>query len=94
MTKKIGIRELARNIKILDEYDLIEIEDKKSKKSKGIFVSNKYAEEIKKLIEEKEKKEKEAKLDRILQFAGILEGEIPDVSHQELKAMKREKYEE
>ncbi len=94
MTKKIGVRELARNIKILDEYDLIEIEDKKSKKSKGIFVSNKYADEIKKLIEEKEKKEKERKLNRILQFAGILEGEIPDVPYSQLRAMKREKYEE
>ncbi len=75
MTKKIGIRELARNIKILDEYDLIEIEDKKTKKSKGIFVSNKYADEIKKLIEEKEKREKEERLKRILKFAGSIEME-------------------
>jgi len=39
---KIGIRELVRDTSILDRYDYIEIEDKKTHKSKGIFVSGKY----------------------------------------------------
>ncbi len=75
MTKKIGVRELARNVKILDEYDLIEIEDKKSKKRKGIFVSDKYADEIKRFIEAKERKKREDRLKKIMKFAGSIEME-------------------
>ncbi len=73
MTKKIGVRELARNIKVLDEYDILEIEDKKTKRCKGVFVSSKYANEVKKFIENKEKESKERKLRSLMQFAGTIQ---------------------
>ena len=71
---KIGIRDLVRNTNILEKYDYIEIEDKKTRKSKGLFISDKYADEIKKFLDEKISKEKQEKLNRLMKFAG--KGEI------------------
>ena len=47
MTMKVEMRELARNSNILDGYDYVEVEDKKTHQFKGLFVSPKYAEEFK-----------------------------------------------
>ena len=67
MTMKIGIRDLVRNSNILDGYDYVEVEDKKTHEYKGLFVSPEYADEIK---EEKISKEMKEKLDVIEKFAG------------------------
>ncbi len=67
---KVGIRELARNSNILDGYDYIEVEDKKTHEYKGLFVSPKYAEEFKRFLEEKEAKAIQEQLDEIMQFVG------------------------
>jgi hypothetical protein len=48
---RIGIRELVRDTSVLDRYDYIEIEDKKTHKLKGIFVSNEYAKDIEEFLE-------------------------------------------
>jgi len=74
MTKRVGIREFVRNSKILDEYDYIDIEDKKTHEYKGLFISAKYADEFKKLIEARIKQEREKELDVIRRFAG--KGEV------------------
>jgi len=71
---KVGMRELARNSNILDGYDYIEVEDKKTHEYKGLFVSPKYAEEFKSFLEDKISKEQQEKFDRIQKFAG--RGEI------------------
>ena len=42
MTAKVGIRDIVRNFSMLDKYDYIEIEDKKTHKIKGMFISDKY----------------------------------------------------
>jgi len=39
VTMTVGMRELARNSKILDGYDYVDVEDKKTHKPKGLFVS-------------------------------------------------------
>jgi len=84
---KIGIRELVRDTSILDRYDYIEIEDKKTHKSKGIFVSGKYVKDIEKFLEEKEQKQIQEKLDALNSFAGSLTGMLGDeVSIQSIKA--------
>ena len=70
MTKRVGIREVTRNFSILDEYDYVDIEDKKTHEYKGMFISSKYAKEFKKFLDEK----KQEKLDRLRKFAG--KGEI------------------
>jgi hypothetical protein len=53
MTTTLSIRELTRSGKTLLDYDYIEIEDKKAHQYKGIFVPNRYAEEVKELINSK-----------------------------------------
>ena len=66
MTKKVGIREVSRNFSILDEYDYVEIEDKKTHEIKGMFISSKYIEEFKNFLDQK----KQEKLDRLKKFSG------------------------
>ncbi|AEA33703.1 hypothetical protein Hipma_0733 [Hippea maritima DSM 10411] len=62
ITAKMGVKDLISNLNKLNEFDYIEIEDKKSKKLKGVFISAKLAMEFKKFLEEKSDKETEEKL--------------------------------
>ena len=71
----IGIRELARNSNILDGYDFVDVEDKKTHEYKGLFISPKYANEFKDFLAEKTSKERQEKLDRLEPFVGALEFE-------------------
>lgn len=66
----MSIRELTRNGSMFGEYDYIDIEDRKSHEYKGVFISSKHAEDVKKFLERKLAKEKQEKLDRIMKFAG------------------------
>ena len=75
MTMKVGIRELARNSNILDGYDYIEVEDKKTHQFKGLFVSPKYAKEFKKFLENKISAHIQEQLNEIQIFAGTMECE-------------------
>jgi hypothetical protein len=70
MTKRIGIREVTRNFSILDDYDYVEIEDKKTHKVKGLFVSEKFLDDVKEFLEAKKAAEIQEQLDEIRQFAG------------------------
>jgi len=73
MTMKVGIRELARNTNILDGYDYIEVEDKKTHEYKGLFVSPKYADEFKRYLEDKIAANMQEQLNEIDRFAGSIE---------------------
>ncbi len=92
MTKRIGIREVTRNFSILDNYDYVEIEDKKTHKIKGMFVSEGLLEDVREYIEQKAKEKKQKKIDDIMQYAGMVNGKFGDMTAQEIKAKKREKY--
>ena len=46
VTTTIGVRDISRNMTSLQDYDYINIEDKKTKEFKGLLVSSKYADEI------------------------------------------------
>jgi len=70
MTTTMSIRELTRSGKRFGEYDYIDIEDRKSHEYKGVFISAKYADEVKRFLEKKIAKEKEEKLERIMKYAG------------------------
>jgi len=70
MTMTIGLRELSRNTRILDDYDYVEIEDKKTHKLKGLFISPKYADEFKRFLKEKISKKQQEKLDRLMKYTG------------------------
>lgn len=88
----IGIRELVRNSKIIENYDYVEIEDKKTHEKKGLLISPKYADEFKKLLDKKISQAKQAKVDRIMQFAGIADGEFTNLTSRDIKKMKADKY--
>jgi hypothetical protein len=87
MTTIVGIRDFARNINILQKYDYVDIEDKKTHEYKGLFLSPSYAKEFKEYLEQKSKKEKEDKLWRLKAYAG--KGRIDEkygyLSSKELK---------
>jgi len=70
MTIKIGMRELARNSNILDGYDYVDVEDKKTHEYKGLFVSPKYADELKAFLDDKITKEQQSKVDRLMEYVG------------------------
>ena len=93
MTTTIGIRDLIRNSKILDEYDYVDVEDKRSHIYKGLFVSPKYAGELKAYLKKRIKEEKSKALNDIMQFAGVANGEFGEKKVQELTEKKSKKYE-
>jgi len=65
MAIRVGIRDLVRNTNILKEHDYVEVEDKKSKKLKGLFISEKLAKEFHEYLEKKSQKEIQEKLDAL-----------------------------
>ena len=50
--EQIGISDIQRNLHKLDNYDIVEVIDKKRGRVKGYFVDKKYAEAIQKLIKQ------------------------------------------
>jgi hypothetical protein len=92
MSITLGIRDLVRNSKVLEEYPFVDIEDKKTHQYKGVFISAKYAKKIKELIQKEIKSEKKRKIDELMQFAGVFDSEFQENGIQELKAKKRDKY--
>ncbi len=94
-TKTVSIRELLRNSKLLDGYDYVEVENKKTHEYKGIFISAKYAAEFKQYLATRKKQQIDEKLERIRQFSG--KGKIAErfselSSNQIRKQMAEEKY--
>ena len=90
MTTTMSIRELTRNGSMFGEYDYINIEDKKSNEYKGVFISSKYADMVKEFLEKEIIKQKKKKLNDIMQFAGMMDGETNNLSIQELKSQKED----
>ncbi len=91
----VGMRDLARNSNILEGYDYLEVEDKKTHEYKGLFIAPKYAEEFKKLLEEKIAREIEEKLEEIKKFAGKgkIHKKFNNLSSSQLREkVAREKY--
>ena len=87
----MSIRELTRNGSMFANYDYINIEDKKSNEYKGVFISSKYADLVKEFLEKEIAKQKKKKLDDIMQFAGIMDGDTDNMSIQEIKSRKEDK---
>ena len=89
MTKSMSVRDLTRSGSELFDYDYIDIEDKKAHEYKGVFVPRQYAEDVKKFLDEKLEIERNNKLNAIMKFSGMLNGETQGKSIQELKAQKQ-----
>lgn len=89
MTKSMSVRDLTRSGSELFDYDYIDIEDKKAHEYKGVFVPRQYAEEVKKFLNEMLETERNHKLNAMMKFSGMLNGETQGKSIQELKAQKQ-----
>jgi len=85
MISKVGVREITRNFNILQDYDYVEVEDKKSNTTKGLFVSAKYANEVKEFLDTKLKAQKQKKIDELNSFAGMLSGKIGEEKVGDIK---------
>jgi hypothetical protein len=95
MTTTVGIRELSRNSKLLEQYDYVDVEDKKTHEYKGLFISPKYADEFKKYLDEKIAKEKQAQIDNLMRFIGkgSIKEEFNNLSSREIREkVAKEKY--
>jgi len=88
MITTIGVRDISRNINMLQNYDYLDIEDKKTKEYKGLLISAKYADEIKEFLKKKLEKERQKELDEIMQFAGIASGDTQNMTIQEIKTKR------
>ncbi len=86
MTTKMSIRDLSRNSDKLLEYDYVEIVNNRSKEARGIFVPARYVEEVKSLLDQKLKREREEKLRGLRKFEGMLDGLTADRKAGEIKA--------
>jgi len=72
--EQISISEIQRNLHILDNFDIIEVIDKKRNKIKGYFIESKYAslvEELSKRVEEKKKQNRKSLRGVLSKYADI-----------------------
>jgi len=92
MTTTMSIRELTRNGSMFGEYDYIDIEDRKSHEYKGVFISSKYAEDVKRFLEKKLAKEKQKKLERVMKYVGkgSIHERFKDLTSSQMKELKAE----
>jgi hypothetical protein len=85
----MSIRDLTRSGAMLNSFDYIDIEDKKSHDYKGVFVPAHYAEAVKGFLAEKLVQEKALKLAQLMQFGGMLTGETQQLSIQALTEQRQ-----
>ena len=83
----VGMRDLSRNLNILNDYDYVDVEDKKTHEYKGLFISPKYADEFKIFLKNKLSKIHEEKLARINKYAskGRVENRFNNLTSSEIK---------
>lgn len=89
MKRTLGIREFTRAGKSLSDYDYIDIEDQKTHTYRGLFVSKKYAADVKEFLDTKLSAEKHKKKETLNGFAGLASGDTGGRSFQKLKAGKK-----
>lgn len=92
MTMTVGVRDISRNINLLQNYDYLDIEDKKTKEYKGLLIPSRYADDIKAFLKKKLLAERQKELDDVMQFSGIFNGESKDMSAKEIKSAKLDRY--
>jgi len=67
----LGITEIQSKPTIFKQNDIIEIEDKRKNMKIGYFISSKYENELKPLLEKIEKMEKIEKLKRLREYQDL-----------------------
>jgi sporulation protein YlmC with PRC-barrel domain len=86
---EMSIREALLAGEKLEEPDLIRLKDKKRKKYRGIFVPARHMKKIENIILQEEEEERQKKLDKLMEFAGMATGVFRNKSFQELKGERK-----
>jgi len=83
----VSVSQIQRNLHQLDNFDIIEIVDKKRNQIKGYFLDSSYKPLIDQLIHEKEQKKSD-----LLNIVGIVDG-TQEVTRDSLRDERLSKYE-
>lgn len=70
---QVGVREFVKDFNKLQNVDMVEIIDKKTKNLKGIYLSKDEALKVKHLLEKEREKEREERLKKFMKYAGSME---------------------
>ena len=70
MTMQVGVREFVKDFNKLQNIDMVEIIDKKTKILKGIYLSAEEALKIKNLLEKEKQKERKRRFEKFMKYAG------------------------
>ena len=88
MVTTMSIRDLTRSSSLLFKYDYVEVENQKSKTYQGIFVPDKYAKYIKKILDKKIADEKRKKLNELNYFQNNIKNAMNDIETGESKILR------
>jgi hypothetical protein len=94
-TSRLGVREITRNFNILENYDYVEIEDKKTHVLKGLFVSAELLNDVKAFIDAKLQTKQRDEIDDMMQLMGkgSIDKRFESMSARELReAIAEEKH--
>jgi hypothetical protein len=80
------MRDLTRSSKSILDYDYVDIEDKKQKVYKGVFVPNRYADRVKEFLDEIIKNESMENFEKLKSFSSNFTGTTENRDFKELKA--------
>lgn len=83
---EMSVRELALAGKNLEEADYVKIKDKKQKKYRGVFIPARHIARLEKTFIKDIEKEKQKKIDEMMQFAGMASGLFGEKTIQEIKS--------
>ena len=83
----ISLSDIQRNLHKLNDFDIVELVDKKRKIVKGYFLDSSYKEFVEKLIEDKKKSKT-----KLLKISGILDTK-GSVTRDSLRDERLAKYE-
>jgi len=82
--EKVAFRDFIRGECVAD---ILKLWDKKSNKSKGLYISPEYADEVLEMIDAKERERRKKRTTDILSFVGKL-GSWDDATATEIRASK------
>ncbi len=88
-TIKIGISDLVRNPKQLQGYDFVEIEDKKTHRIRGVYLSEAMAKEFRRYLEEKRQEKIDKKLEAFESVVAQARESDNDFSKEDPKVLQK-----
>lgn len=83
---EMSVREMLMNTSDLEKADFIRIKDKKQNKYRGVFIPARHIQRLEKTFLKDLEKEKQEKIDAMMQFAGMASGLFTEKTVQDIKS--------